>query len=197
MVAFFANRSCNREPVLSSPIVRTDVRYDTVYIKRDSIVYKTVIMSNSIKHVGILPKEYQPDPDIAVLTKRFNTMTLDHSLIRIYKDEFPLDSLGSITITDTLQFNKFKGKRGYKFDYKIPIVTKTNTITITNTIQTPAKRQLYIGANVLVDRTLSEGLATGGLLYKDRKDRIFTLNLGTNTTGQLYAGVGSYWKLKI
>jgi hypothetical protein len=194
LAAFFSNRSCDRNNTIAPAVVTTKVLYDTVYVTRDTIIYKTVLSSPIIRPVGILPKEYQADKDVDILTKRFNNLVLEHAGLRVYKDQFPLDSLGSITITDTVQFNKFKGKRSYKFDYKIPIVTKT--VTVTNTLQAIAKRQVYVGANILIDRTLSESVVTAGLLYKDRKDRIFTVNVGPSSNGTLYAGIGSYWKLK-
>ena len=38
---------------------------------------------------------------------------------------------------------------------------------------------------------------TPGLLYKDRKDRIFQANVGVNFDGTLTFGVGTYWKINL
>ena len=40
-------------------------------------------------------------------------------------------------------------------------------------------------------------MITPGLLYKDRKDRIYIANVGVNFDGSITYGVGAYFKIKL
>jgi hypothetical protein len=40
-------------------------------------------------------------------------------------------------------------------------------------------------------------MITPGLLYKDRKDRVYQLNVGVNFDGTLTYGLGAYWKINL
>jgi hypothetical protein len=108
-----------------------------------------------------------------------------------YRDTIKLDSIGDIKIIDTVFQNRL-GKRTIFKDYKIPLVTKTITII---EAQQP-NRQLYIGGNLFGDRR-SLQMITPGLLYKDRKDRVYQLNVGVNFDGTLTYGLGTYWKINL
>jgi hypothetical protein len=108
-----------------------------------------------------------------------------------YKDTIALDSLGTITVIDTVFQNSLKERTIFK-NYKIPLVTKTTTIIK----QQDPKRQLYIGGNLFGDRRTLQSF-TPGVLYKDRKDRVYQANVGVNFDGTLIFGVGTYWKINL
>ena len=135
--------------------------------------------------------EYTPGENIDTCRARFNYLLKQHTARRTYKDTIKLDSLGTITVIDTVWLNKL-GKRTYIKDYKIPLVTKTTTIIK----QQDPKRQLYIGGNLFGDRR-SLQVFTPGLIYKDRKDRVYQANVGVNFDGTLTFGVGTYWKINL
>jgi hypothetical protein len=101
LVVFFANRSCSKikhsPKVISTTTVLTKI--DTVFIPRDSIIYKTVTVNHTIKPVGILPEKYQLDSSYAVLSRRFKSLVAEHAAIHIVKDNFPLDSIGNAPTT--------------------------------------------------------------------------------------------------
>jgi hypothetical protein len=40
-------------------------------------------------------------------------------------------------------------------------------------------------------------MVTPGLLYKDRKDKIYQVNCIINNEGNIYYGVGMYWKIRL
>ena len=55
---------------------------------------------------------------------------------------------------------------------------------------------MYIGGGILVDnRTLNSIFS--GMLYKDRKDNIYQLNIGINTSGSIIYGGGLFYKIKL
>ena len=99
-----------------------------------------------------------------------------------------LDSLGTVVIRDTVWLNKLYGKREYTKNYKIPFVTKTITK------KEDPKRQLYVGGNAFMNNTI---LLTPGLIYKDKKDRVFQANVGIGFDGSINYGIGTYWKIKL
>lgn len=160
---------------------------DTTYVKTDTIWKQT--RDTITKNVRVLDVKYinVKEPvftSVDTCNKEYNKQT-------VYRDTIGIDSIGSITITDTVFQNKL-GKRTVLKDYKIPLVTKTVTIIK----EQDKRRQLYIGGNLFGDRSNLQ-MITPGLLYKDRKDRVYQVNVGVNFDGTLTYGVGAYWKIKL
>jgi len=188
VVIIFLQRSCSSVSTTEEPTVIT--KYDTIWKKTHDTITKEVEVIK-IEYVKPDGPEYTPGEHIDTCRARFNYLLKQHTARRTYKDTIKLDSLGTITVIDTVWLNKL-GKRTYIKDYKIPLVTKTVTII---KAQQP-KRQLYIGGNLFGDRRTLQSF-TPGLIYKDRKDRIFQANVGVNFDGTLIFGVGTYWKINL
>jgi hypothetical protein len=181
-------RSCESTIVPKEPVVIT--KYDTIWKETHDTITKKVNVVK-IKYVKPEGPEYTPGEHIDTCRARFNYLLKQHSARITYKDTIALDSLGTITVIDTVWLNKLK-ERTYIKNYKIPLVTKTVTII---KAQQP-KRQLYIGGNLFGDKTQLQ-YATPGILYKDRKDRVYQVNVGINSDGTLTYGLGAYWKIKL
>lgn len=184
----FLQRSCSSVSTTEQPSVVT--KYDTVWKETHDTITKEVEVVK-IQHVKPEGPEYTPGENIDTCRARFNYLLKQHTARRTYKDTIFLDSLGTITVIDTVWLNKLK-ERTYIKDYKIPFVTKTVTVTQ----QAEAKRQLYIGGNLFGDKTQLQ-YATPGILYKDKKDRVYQANLGFNFNGTLTYGIGAYWKINL
>lgn len=182
----FLQRACSSVDSPQEPIVVT--KTDTVWKETHDTVVKTV-KEVDIKYVSPKAPEYTPGENIDTCRARFAYLLKQHSARRVYKDTIKLDSLGTITVIDTVWLNKLKD-RTYIKDYKIPLVTKTNTIIK----QADPKRQLYIGGNLFGDKNQLQ-LFTPGLIYKDRKDIVYQLNAGFNFDGSITFGIGAYWKI--
>jgi hypothetical protein len=181
-------RSCESTIVPKEPVVIT--KYDTIWKETHDTITKKVNVVK-IKYVKPEGPEYTPGENIDTCRARFNYLLKQHSARITYKDTIALDSLGTITVIDTVWLNKLK-ERTYIKNYKIPLVTKTTTIIK----QQDPKRQLYIGGNLFGDKTQLQ-YATPGILYKDRKDRVYQVNVGINSDGTLTYGLGAYWKIKL
>jgi len=183
-------RSCKNTPVINKPPdIKTIV--DTVWkVKNDTLV-KTVFIK-SISHV-LPPNEpaYQTSENIDTCKARFNYLLKQHATRRIYSDTIKIDSIGTITVIDTVWMNKLK-KRTYQSNYKIPFVTKTITITK----QEEPIKQLYIGGNLFGTKNNIKVLSSG-LIYKTKQDHIYQVNVGIDTDGVLLYGIGMYWKIKL
>jgi len=187
VIIIFLQKGCSGKTI-SEPVVIT--KYDTIWKKTHDTVTKEVKVVK-IKYVKPEGPQYTPGENIDTCRARFNYLLKQHIARRTYKDTIALDSLGTITVIDTVWLNKL-GKRTYIKDYKIPLVTKTITIIK----QPDPKRQLYIGGNLFGDKTTLQSF-TPGVLYKDRKDRIYQANVGVNFDGTLIFGLGTYWKINL
>jgi hypothetical protein len=187
VIIILLQRGCSGKTI-SEPIVVT--KYDTIWKKTHDTLTKEVKVVK-VEYIKPEGPQYTPGEHIDTCRARFNYLLKQHTARRTYKDTIKLDSLGTITVIDTVWLNKL-GKRTYIKDYKIPLVTKTVTIIK----QPDPKRQLYIGGNLFGDKTTLQSF-TPGVLYKDRKDRVYQANVGVNSDGTLTYGLGAYWKIKL
>ena len=188
VVIIFLQRSCSSVSTTEEPTVIT--KYDTVWKETHDTITKEVEVVK-IQYIKPEGPEYTPGEHIDTCRARFSYLLKQHIARRTYTDTIKLDSLGTITVIDTVWLNKLK-ERTYIKNYKIPLVTKTTTIIK----QPDPKRQLYIGGNLFGDKTTLQ-LLTPGLIYKDRKDRVYQANVGVNFDGTLIFGVGTYWKINL
>lgn len=169
-------RGCESRFIPKEPIVIT--KYDTIWKETHDTITKKVTITNT----EYVPYEKVIFANVEACMREYNRKTT-------YRDTIVLDSIGTITVVDTVFQNSLRERTIFK-DYKIPLVTKTLTIIK----QPDPKRQLYIGGNLFGDRRQLQ-ILTPGLLYKDRKDRIYQANVGVNFDGTLTYGVGTYWKI--
>ena len=178
-------RSCNNNMDIDDN--KITVKTDTVWKVTKDTVFKTV---NAVKteYISIDKEEYKPGESIDTCKTRFNSLLKEHLVRTVYSDTLKLDSLGTVIIQDTVWLNKLYGKREYIKDYKIPFVTKTITK------KEDPRRQMYIGGNSFIG---GSGLLTPGLIYKDRKDRVYQANIGLGIDGSINYGFGMYWKINL
>jgi len=189
IIIILLQRSCTKEPIINEPTSVTQI--DTIWkIKTDTII-KTV-KEISVIHMPVpADPQYHPSDNIDTCKVRFDKLLKDMLTKRVYADTLKLDSLGTIVINDTVFMNKL-GKRTKIYDYKIPLVTKTVTITK----HAEPRRQLYIGGNIFGNNANIE-MVTPGILYKSKKDNIYQVNLGVKFDGTISYGLGMYYKIKL
>jgi len=122
---------------------------------------------------------FQPIDTIALLK--------DYYAKRVYFDTIWIDSFGFVYWNDTINKNKI-ASRQKGTNYKIPTITKT--VIINNYYN--QRRQLNVtGLIDVLNPTLY-----GGILYEDRKDRIYHLNVGIGLRGSSLIGGISFPILK-
>lgn len=188
LLIILLQKSCTRDYVPQEPT--TVIKLDTVWkITHDTVIKKVNVVN--IKYVYPIGPEYTPSNNLDTCQIRFNELLHKVSAKRIFKDTMVLDSLGTITVIDTVWMNNL-GTRTYIKDYKIPIVTKTVTITKI----APPVRQIYIGSNFFANKTAFVSISPG-IMYKDRKDRVYQANVDIDVNGVISYGVGLYWKLNL
>jgi len=178
-------RSCNGSN--DKDLVKQTVKTDTVWKETKDTVFKTVKVTN-IKYVPLKEEKYTVSDNCDSSKVRFENLLKEHLVRTVYADTIKLDSLGTIVVKDTVWLNKLYGKREYIKNYKIPFVTKTITK------KEDPRRQMYIGGNSFIG---TSGLLAPGLIYKDRKDRVYQANVGVGFNGSINYGFGMYWKINL
>lgn len=162
--------------------------HDTTWKVHDSLIVKKLKIKEVIHDT--LPPEYIADTNYPKLKAQYDALVVAYLAKNIYADTVKLDTLGYVAVADTVHKNELHG-RSYKYNYKIPTVTVTNTITK----QAPPKGALFMGGGVTGSKNGLD-LLHGGLLYKTKQDKVFGLHIGINGNSQVVYGVQSYWKIK-
>jgi hypothetical protein len=168
-------------------LVKETVKTDTVWKETKDTVFKTVKVTD-VKYIPLKDEKYTVSDNCDSSKVRFQNLLKEHLVRTVYADTIKLDSLGTIVVKDTVWLNKLYGKREYIKDYKIPFVTKTIVK------KEDPRRQMYIGGNGFIG---GSGLLTPGLIYKDRKDRVYQANVGVGFDGSINYGFGMYWKINL
>jgi hypothetical protein len=174
----------------SNPNLKADTvtLHDTAWKIHDSLIIKKLKIKEVIHDT--LPAEYIADTNYPKLKAQYDALVIAYLVKNIYADTVKLDTLGYVAVADTVHKNEIHG-RSYKYNYKIPTVTVTTTITK----QAPPKGALFIGGGVTGNKNGLE-LLQGGLLYKSKHNKVLGLNVGINGNNQVVYGIQSYWKIK-
>lgn len=167
----------------------TTIVRDTLWKHYDTTVKKPMVIKKIIHDT--LPVEYYPDPMYDSLKVQYEELATDFLAKRIYTDTLEIPQLkGLFIVNDTVKYNKLLG-RSWTADYIIPKVTET--VTITKYLE--PEREFYVGGGLSTSST-SIGMAQTGILYKDRKDKIFGVFVAIVPNGKISYGMQSYWKIK-
>ncbi len=145
---------------------------DTVYKKGETIYVDSIIFVETPKIV-----------DTFEILKNYFAMT-------IYKDTLKLkDSLGYITVTDTISKNKIKGRSFIPNVNKIKIF---DTIVVEPTKET----EFYGGGTMGVDKVNLVNFIGPTLNIKTKKDKVYGLSLGINNSRTLTIQGTMLWRIK-
>jgi len=157
-----------------------DRKIDTIYITKDSIIYrpgKKIPYKVLVEKPVYLPTKIDTN---AVVGAYFSKV--------VYKDTLKIDKIGYISITDTLNKNKILG-RSYSYEFKLP------TIKDYAVVKESPRNQFYIGGNILVGN--NKVFAGPQILWKTKSDNIYGMNVYVDPYGSQYYGVSLNWKIKL
>ena len=189
IILFMLLRECNtsNQSIQRKPDTITVV--DTAYItKTNTKIKKVLIVSTDSSYDIANDPRFVPDTSYENLKAQFTKLSKDYTAKNIYKDTLVLDSIGFVHVTDSVQFNTLLN-RHYTYSYKLPIITKTSTITN----YAKQVRQLYAGVGI---NSSGVNSINAGLMYKSRRDQLYGFTLGVNNN-QLVYGVQTYFKIKL
>ncbi len=183
-------KSKNAGGVTSSSDTITHINY--VYY-RDTTRTKPILVKGGRDTIFENTIEYIPSENYDKLVAQFEELKQELLSRNIYLDSIHLDSLGWVKITDTVQKNALFGRNVVR-DIKIPV----RETTIVKTIQEPKNRAFYLGGSTFIappynSSTLGGGIG-GGIMYKDKYDRLFGAQIQWNGK-QVNYGLSGYLKL--
>lgn len=172
------------------PKADTLIVRDTAWQVHDSLIIKKVPVVETIYDIDTLPPQYIADTNYPRLKAQYDELVKLFLSKNIYADTVKLDTLGYVSIADTVQENKLLN-RGVHYSYKIPTITEKITITK----QAPKKNQLYVGAGVNTSKALMPQSVEAGLILKTKRDQIYGVKAGSDINGQISYGFQTYWKI--
>lgn len=172
IVLFFLLRGC--QPTPPDKVV-TVITHDTTIVRHDSIVYRDKLVYTTIPaKLSEIPKKFIPSKNDDSLRKQYEELLAEHTNKHIYLDTLKIDSLGTVIVQDTVQFNKIMNRQ-YAYNIKERVIT--NTITTTITKQARPKNQLYLGIETGFSEEIFEDVQLG-LMLKNKKDNIIGVGIG-------------------
>lgn len=154
---------------------------DTVIVPVKQTVYKEG--KTIYKEVPIYV-QYPPDIkiDTAQILKEFYSKV-------VYKDTLKLkDSLGFITITDTITKNSILNRL-------IDANINKTTIKETLIVKELPNNQVYIGGVAGFDKTNIVNFLGPNFILKTKKDKMYSLGVGYGLNNNLSIQAGMYWKI--
>jgi hypothetical protein len=170
-------------------VIKHDI--DTIDIVKTKVVTKK---GEDIYHETIVEKQ-------VVIPAVIDTMALlkDYYSKVLYKDTLVLpDSLGTVSLLDTITQNKILGRT---FNANV----KQRTIKETMIVKELPKTKVFYGLEGGFNKADFVSSVGAGILINTKKDKIFQLGLGVNnkttdgTNGGFspYVKGGVYWKIKL
>ena len=162
--------------------------HDTTWQVHDSLIIKKLKIKEVIHDT--IPPEYIADTTYPKLKAQYDSLVIAYLAKNIYADTVKLDTLGYVAVADTVYKNELLN-RSYKYNYKIPTITVTTTITK----YAAAKGAFFVGGGITGNSNQVNSLQ-GGFLYKSKRDKVFGVNVGIDGNNQIVYGFQSYWKIK-
>lgn len=177
LIIIFLQRSCTSTPTATEPkvITKIETKWDTVTV--DKPVYIPKWNTKVITKV-----------DSILVNTPIDTLEVlkDYYAKNVYIDEISLDSLGVVTITDTI-FQNSIFSRQVKSDILVPTTTIVEERYINN-------REFYYGFG-LQGKSSQLNYLGGELLYRDKKRHIYGVGLGVNQNFEPVISGRMYWRL--
>jgi hypothetical protein len=163
---------CNKPPKeIAVEIVRVDTLYDTTYIHDTVVGDPEWVYHHYDTTIWIMEPENVPASTYDSLLAQYIALGNELYSTNGYLTKFPIDTFGFVTVFDTIEANRLISSVLLS-DLRIP----EKTIIVEKL--RPATRQLYWGIGGLSNGSQVVNGFRAGLMYRDRKDRMFELSGG-------------------
>jgi hypothetical protein len=163
------NKGCKEDVILIPNKVDTVLVYEKVY---DTIPGKPIYIKTKIDtSVWMKKTKYIPDTTYSGLLNQYKTLGIAHFSTNIFKTEFKIADYGSVTVTDSIRENQLVSSV-LSANLTIP----TTTITVEKSA--PPRNRLYVGGELTANNKLSQLGLYGGILLKNKKERIYGVGIG-------------------
>tara|TARA_R110000744_G_scaffold343267_1_gene448480 strand:+ start:415 stop:1011 length:597 start_codon:yes stop_codon:yes gene_type:complete len=179
VVLLLLQRSCSSNQDIIEPtiITKVETKWDTITINKVEYVPKWIE-----KVVTVY------ENDTIIINTPIDTLEVlkEYYAKNVYVDKIVLDSLGTVTITDTITQNKIFSRK-IQSDILIPTTTLTQEIYLNN-------REFYWGLNA-AGRSSQINYLGGGILYKSKRKNIYGLGIGVNENFEPIISGSYYMKI--
>ena len=158
-----------------------DKKVDTVYVPKDTIVYRPGKTIWKDKPIYItVPANVD---SLAVVRAYFSTI--------VYRDTLKLaDNLGYVIVTDTISKNSIVARL---WNAQV----KQKTVYETTVVKELARNQLYIGGTVGFDKKSPINFVGPTIMLKTKSDRVYMLSAGYGVDHTVVVQGGLLWKIKL
>lgn len=180
VIVILLMQQCNgkkSEPVETKVVTVTETVWDTLEVEKK--VYVPKWRTKILKETDTVEVIVQQEVDTVSILKDYYTKY-------VYNDTLFLDSLGYISLTDTITQNKII-TRNPNYHIQIPTKTLKETIYVNN-------REFYAGFGARTNGSSINWMGLEGL-YRNKKGNIFTIGLGTDTENKLSVGGSIHWRI--
>lgn len=181
-------QTCGKYEPKQDKVTRDSV---ITYKTHDSLVVEKPIITNVVTPTKqTIIEKYYYDTSAKDLKNKYLELAQKFEELKTYNQTIPIDTIGSITIKDTVSQNSIKG-RSISYDIKEKQVFVKETIIKA----AEPKRQLFFGGELGAS---NKGLNSAmiGTIYKDRRDNMYKLSGGFNFTLEPQINIGYYKPLK-
>lgn len=176
-----------------------DRKIDTVWSVRDTFIYVNPKFTGELGP-SPTPENMVPSEDYELLKAQYVDLLNKFLMRKRFVDTAYYDS-SFVAVEDMVGSNDLMSRR-YDFHVKYPRIKETNTITntttntVTNTI-TKHPRQVLVGGGIngFSNRLIND--VEIGILYKDRKDKLFGITGRMDMDGQPYLGFKMYTVIRL
>lgn len=158
----------------------------------NTVIYRSNPMPTG--HIAAKPKDIPPtmvpDTNYSRLVAQFESLKELYYSRNIYKDSIPIDTIGYVSVEDTIGQNKLLGRKWHP-KYDIP----EKITTITNTVYPEQRFQVYFGGEILGNE---KQIIAGGaldLLFKTKKDRLYSIGIEKLIDYPVMYKLGTFWKI--
>ena len=210
LCVFLLLRNCSNGSDTTGETIKVDgKKYEVVKQKIDTVIVEKTVkvptyVPKYITRVETVEVEVPIDIDTTAIIQDYyakyqikDTLNLTYDFPNGVTDSLgnkPNPTLGYGILTDVISQNKIQS-RDVDWYFKIP------TIYNTTIVKEPARSQLYYGFNLGGNKEDILTNASGGLIFKNKKDQLYQLNIGVQTTPNggvnPYFGGGMYWKINL
>lgn len=182
--------TCERgkETIVEKPIIRVDTVYK-YKIVRDTVKGKTIYIKGKKDTLWITKADLVPKSTYDSLLEQYKNLGNLYFKKNVFSTRFDIQNYGYVEVKDSISEN-------WILDSELTSHLKIPEKTITVIKEDEPKRQLYVGAILTGTKVDIMNSANVGLLYKDKKDRLFGGQIGVTPNGTQF-GVSSYFKIKV
>lgn len=181
---------CNKSKT-NIPQNTRDTTVSVQYIERDGTQNSRPVVINTLPATSISP-QYKPDTTYIGVLRQFNKLSQQYFAKNISKDILTIDTLGQVSVTDTVSENKILGRR-WDYQLKERLLIKT----ITNTIYPKPKVKIFTGITLQGNKDNLVNGIDATVLLQNKKDQLYSIGVGATLKGEINYKVGTYFKIKL